>query len=160
VQTGTLNSGGLLTLPTTLTMLLEIGAKAKRLAYLGGYWIGRIECRKLLKFGRLANPACTPESHRCRISDRTRSANNNAIVTKLHHKFGILTLRRSGVSKGHCVRVSPALLYTTEADLDKPVFALDQISKRLMARAEKRLIANWRKVRYRFCSIKRASALE
>ena len=35
----------------------------------------------------------------------------------------ILTVRRAGVAKGQCIRVTPAL-YTEEADLDRLVEAL------------------------------------
>jgi selenocysteine lyase/cysteine desulfurase len=48
-------------------------------------------------------------------------------VTELREKHGIFSVRRAGVAKGQCIRISPAL-FTTEADLDKFVLAMAKIT--------------------------------
>jgi isopenicillin-N epimerase len=58
-----------------------------------------------------------------RIKGKTTAAENNALVDALLNHYGIFTVRRGGVAKGHCVRISPAL-YNDEQDLDRLVRAL------------------------------------
>jgi len=41
----------------------------------------------------------------------------------LRDSYRIMTVRRAGVAKGQCIRVTPAL-FTDEADLDRLVEAL------------------------------------
>jgi selenocysteine lyase/cysteine desulfurase len=41
----------------------------------------------------------------------------------LRDRHKVLTVRRDGVAKGQCIRVSPAL-YTTEEEVDRLVAAL------------------------------------
>ena len=133
VHTGTTNFATVLTLPTALAVHLEIGAKAKaqRLAYLRDYWVSKVRSLKNIEILTPDEPGMYAGITSFRFSGKTSSADNTAIVTELRDKFGILTVRRSGVSKGNCIRVSPAL-YTSEADLDKLVLALGEISKRLV----------------------------
>ena len=133
VPTGTTNFATVLALPTALAVHLEIGAKAKaqRLAYLRDYWVSKVRSLKNIEILTPDEPGMYAGITSFRFSGKTSSADNTAIVTELRDKFGILTVRRSGVSKGNCIRVSPAL-YTSEADLDKLVLALGEISKRLV----------------------------
>ena len=58
-----------------------------------------------------------------RLSGKTSAADNNAIVSALRDQHGIFTVRRAGVAKGQCIRVSPAL-FTTPADVDRLATAL------------------------------------
>ncbi|MNW17117.1 hypothetical protein D3C71_2161910 [compost metagenome] len=62
-----------------------------------------------------------------RLAGKTSAADNNAIVAELRDKHGIFSVRRAGVAKGQCIRISPAL-YTTEGDMDKLVAALKAIT--------------------------------
>jgi isopenicillin-N epimerase len=48
-------------------------------------------------------------------------------VAQLRDQFGVFTVRRAGVAKGQCIRVSPAI-YTSEADLDRLVQALRAVT--------------------------------
>jgi len=62
-----------------------------------------------------------------RLAGKTSKADNDAIVAELRDKHKVMTVRRAGVAKGQCIRVSPAL-YTTEADIDRFVEALAIVS--------------------------------
>ena len=62
-----------------------------------------------------------------RLAGKGTAAANNAIVAQLRDQFGIVTVRRGGVAKGQCIRVSPAI-YTSEAELDRLVQALRAIT--------------------------------
>ena len=58
-----------------------------------------------------------------RVKDKGSREDNNALVAALRDRHKVLTVRRDGVAKGQCIRVSPAL-YTTEEDVDRFVAAL------------------------------------
>ena len=47
----------------------------------------------------------------------------------LHDEFGIFTFQRTGIAKGDCVRVTPAL-YNTPGDADRLVAALKVVASR------------------------------
>ncbi|MDD2545684.1 MAG: aminotransferase class V-fold PLP-dependent enzyme [Burkholderiaceae bacterium] len=132
VHTGTTNFATLLTLPMALAVHAEIGPKAKadRLVYLRDYWVNRVSGLPNLEILTPNEPGMYAGITSFRFAGKVSSADNTAIVTELRDQHGVLTVRRGGVAKGHCIRVSPAL-YTTEADLDKLVLGLTAISKRL-----------------------------
>jgi isopenicillin-N epimerase len=125
VHTGTYNFATLLTLPAALALHADIGpqAKALRLRYLRDYWVSRAGDIKGLQILTPNEPGMAAGITSLRFAGKTAAADNNAIVTRLREKHGLFTVRRGGVAKGHCIRISPAL-YTTEADLDKLVAAL------------------------------------
>ena len=62
-----------------------------------------------------------------RLAGKTSKADNDAVVAKLRDSYKVLTVRRAGVAKGQCIRVTPAL-HTEEADLDRLVEALAAIT--------------------------------
>lgn len=129
VHTGTTNFAATLALPAALKLHQQIGAKAKqaRLRYLRDRWV--VPARA---FGRLEiltpdEPGMAAGITSFRLQGKTTAADNNAVVARLREQYGIFTVRRAGVAKGQCVRVSPAL-YTTEADMDRLVAALREMS--------------------------------
>lgn len=130
VHTGTLNFAAALTLPTALDLHESITAAAKeaRLRHLRNYWVER--ARKLPGIEIL-----TPDDARMhagitsfRLVGMGSKDDNNAIVGTLRDQHRVLTVRRAGVAKGQCIRVSPAL-YTTETELDRLVAALSAVSR-------------------------------
>lgn len=133
VHTGTTNFAATLTLPTALAVHQEIGtaAKAARLAYLRNYWVGKVRGLTNIEILTPDEAGMYAGITSFRFSGKTSSADNTAIVNELRDQYGVLTVRRGGVAKGNCIRVSPAL-YNNEADLDKLVAALTAISKRLL----------------------------
>ena len=64
-----------------------------------------------------------------RLRGRGDAASNPAITKSLLDEFGIFTFARTGLAKGDCVRVTPAL-YNSAADVDKLAEALTKIAAR------------------------------
>lgn len=125
VHTGTANFATFLTLPTALKLHQDIGARAKqaRLRHLRDHWVSRARGFKGLEILTPDEPGMAAGITSFRFAGKTSAADNNAIVAELRDKHGIFSVRRAGVAKGQCIRISPAL-YTTEGDMDKLVAAL------------------------------------
>lgn len=130
VHSGTYNFASVLALPAALTLHSEIGPKAKelRLRHLRDYWVSRARQIKNIEILTPDEPGMAAGITSFRLKDKTSSADNNALVAALRDRFGIFSVRRGGVAKGQCVRISPAI-YTNEADLDRFVSALHSIDK-------------------------------
>ena len=130
VHSGTYNFASVLSLPAALSLHAEIGPKAKevRLRYLRDYWVSRSRDLKNIEILTPDEPGMAAGITSFRLKDKTSAADNNALVALLRDKFGIFSVRRGGVAKGQCVRISPAL-YTNEADLDRFVAALGTIAR-------------------------------
>jgi len=129
VHTGTANFASYLTLPAALQLHQQIGARAKqaRLRHLRDYWVSRTRDIQGLEILTPDEPGMAAGITSFRLAGKTSAADNNAVVARLREQFGVFTVRRAGVAKGQCVRVSPAL-YTTEADMDRLVAALQGIT--------------------------------
>lgn len=129
VHTGTANFAAYLALPTALQLHQQIGARAKqaRLRHLRDHWVSRARGFKGLEILTPDEPGMAAGITSFRLAGKTTAADNNAIVAALRDKHGVFTVRRAGVAKGQCIRVSPAL-YSTEADMDRLVAALRAIT--------------------------------
>lgn len=125
VHTGTYNFASVLALPGALALHQQIGprAKALRLRHLRDYWVSRVRGFKGLEILTPDEPGMAAGITSFRLAGKGTAADNNAIVAQLRDQFGIFTVRRAGVAKGQCIRVSPAI-YTSEGDLDRLVQAL------------------------------------
>ncbi|WFU33692.1 aminotransferase class V-fold PLP-dependent enzyme [Bradyrhizobium brasilense] len=125
VHTGTVNFATILTVPTALALHQEIGAPAKqaRLRYLRDYWVHRVRAFKDIDILTPDESGLYGAITSFRVAGKTSKADNDAMVAKLRDSYRVLTVRRAGVAKGQCIRVTPAL-YTNEADLDRLVDAL------------------------------------
>jgi len=64
-----------------------------------------------------------------RLHGRGDAASNQAITKSLLDEFGVFTFARTGLAKGDCVRVTPAL-YNSSADADKLARALTTMAAR------------------------------
>ncbi|UFZ05255.1 aminotransferase class V-fold PLP-dependent enzyme [Bradyrhizobium ontarionense] len=129
VHTGTVNFATVLTVPTALALHQEIGAAAKqaRLRYLRDSWVRRVRTFKGVEILTPDEPGLYGAITSFRLSGKISKADNEAIVARLRDDHKVLTVRRAGVAKGQCIRVTPAL-YTGEEDLDRLVEALAVIS--------------------------------
>jgi isopenicillin-N epimerase len=129
VHTGTSNFAGILSLPAALALHQQIGpnAKALRLRHLRDYWVSRARTIRGVEILTPDEPGMAAGITSFRLAGKTSAADNNAIVAQLREKHGIFSVRRGGIARGQCVRISPAL-YTMEADLDRFVAALDAIA--------------------------------
>jgi isopenicillin-N epimerase len=129
VHTGTVNFATVLTVPAALALHQEIGAAAKqaRLRHLRDYWVSRVRPFKDIEILTPDEAGLYGAITSFRLAGKTSKADNEAIVAKLRDGFKVHTVRRAGVAKGQCIRVTPAL-YTEEADLDRLVDALAVIT--------------------------------
>ena len=125
VHTGTINFATVLTVPTAIALHQEIGTAAKqaRLRHLRDYWVSRVRAFKGLEILTPDEAGLYGALTSFRLSGKTGKADNDAIVARLRDEHKVLTVRRAGVAKGQCIRVTPAL-YTDETDLDRLVEAL------------------------------------
>ncbi|CAH1660289.1 Cysteine desulfurase [Hyphomicrobiales bacterium] len=129
VHTGTVNFASVLALPQAIALHQSIGASAKqaRLTFLRDYWVSRSRGFKGLEILTPDEPGMYGAITSFRFAGKTDKAENDKIVAALRDTHRILTVRRAGVAKGQCIRVTPAL-YTRTADLDKLVDALAVLS--------------------------------
>jgi selenocysteine lyase/cysteine desulfurase len=129
VHSGTSNFATLLTVPLALSIHQKIGAHAKesRLRYLRNHWVSQVQTLPSLEILTPNDPNMTAGITSFRIKGKNTAADNNALVAELLNKYGLFAVRRGGVAKGHCVRISPAL-YNNENDLDRLAWALKNIA--------------------------------
>lgn len=125
VHTGTVNFATVLTVPTAVALHQQIGAAAKqaRLRHLRDYWVSRVRRFKDIEILTPDEAGSYGAITSFRLAGKTSKVDNEAIVVKLRDSHKVMTVRRTGVAKGQCIRVTPAL-FTDEADLDRLVEAL------------------------------------
>jgi isopenicillin-N epimerase len=125
VHTGTSNFAAVLTLPFALKFHEAIGtpAKAARLRFLRDRWVAKARALPNVEVLTPDEPGLAAGITSFRLKNKGSREDNNALVVALRDKHRVLTVRRDGVAKGQCIRVSPAL-YTTEEEVDRFVAAL------------------------------------
>ena len=125
VHTGTSNFAAILTLPLALKFHEAIGtpAKAARLRFLRDRWVDKARDLPNIEVLTPDEPGLAAGITSFRVKDKGSRDDNNALVVALRDKHKVLTVRRDGVTRGQCIRVSPAL-YTTEDEVDRFVAAL------------------------------------
>lgn len=128
VHTGTSNYGTLLTIPDALDFHDLIGIKNKepRLRYLRSLWVDPLRDHPELEILTPADPRLHGGITSFRIKGRTSDAENIALAKELLDRFNIFTVYRTGIAKGACIRVTPAL-FTQEEDVQALVPALQAI---------------------------------
>ena len=131
LHTGTANFAIVMTIPDALDFQAKIGVenKAARLRYLRDSWV-----KEVRRVGGVQ--VLTPDDadlvgaiSSFRLHGRTTAAANQAIAKTLLDEFGLFTFYRTGLAKGDCVRVTPAL-YNGVADAEKLGRALRTIAAR------------------------------
>jgi isopenicillin-N epimerase len=128
IHTGTYNFATMLSVPKAIEIHETIGIAAKqaRLRYLRDYWVARARAIDGVEILTPDEPGMSGALTSFRLAGKGAKADNDAVVAALRDRK-ILTVRRAGVAKGQCVRVTPAL-YTGTADLDRFVAALGEIA--------------------------------
>lgn len=125
VHTGTTNFAAALSVPAAIRLHQQITASAKqaRLTYLRNYWVEKLRGTEGIEILTPDDDTMHAGITSFRFAGKTSKQDNDAIVATLRDTHKVLTTRRAGVSKGQCIRVSPAL-YTTKAEMDQLVTAL------------------------------------
>jgi isopenicillin-N epimerase len=126
VHQGTVDYSAPLTVPAALDFQKTLGgtpAKLARLQYLRNRWVKPLRGLEGLEILLPDDPRLHGATTSFRIKGRTSLADNIAITDVLLQRFGIMTVHRSGLADGACVRVTPSL-FTTPAEVDQLVPAL------------------------------------
>ena len=128
---GTTNFAVMMTIPAAFDFQETIGIphKAARLRYLRDRWVGAV--REVPGVDVL-----TPDEEGMagaitsfRLHGRGGRDANVAAARTLADEFGIFTVQRSGLARGDCVRVTPAL-HNLPADMDRLADALRTMAAR------------------------------
>ena len=129
VHSGTLNFAAPLTAPAALDFHESIGPanKAARLRYLRDRWVTAVR-------GLPAVQILTPDDRELagaitsfRLNGGTTADHNQRLVETLRDRYGVLTARRTGIARGDCVRVTPAI-YNSLADVDRLTAAIQELA--------------------------------
>lgn len=129
VHLGTVDFAPQLTLPAALDFqasVLPVRMKLARLQYLRNHWVRPLRGLSGLEIMVGDDPATFGAITSFRIAGHVSAADNIAITDILFDRYKIMTVHRTGLADGACVRVTPAL-FTTPADLDRLVVALKQL---------------------------------
>lgn len=119
VHTGTVDMAAQLTVLDALRFQAAIGtpARAARLRWLRDRWAEAVRGVDGIEILTPADPRLHGGITSFRLRGRTSVAENIALAKTLLDEFGIFTVHRSGVAKGACIRVTPAM-FTTPGDVD------------------------------------------
>lgn len=131
IHTGTTDFAAVMTVPDALDFQERIGVprKAARLRYLRDAWAEPARAIPGVDVLTPNDPVLVGAITSFRLQGDGSRARNVAIARTLLDEFGIFTVARSGLAKGDCVRVTPAL-YSTPADAAKLVAALRVMAAR------------------------------
>ena len=131
LHTGTVNFATMMTVPDALAFQASIGVenKAARLRYLRDRWVNAVRNVKGVDILTPDDPHLVGAITGFRLHGRGDAESNRAVTRTLLDEFGIFTFARTGIAKGDCVRVTPAL-YNSVSDLDKLAAALTKIAAR------------------------------
>ncbi len=131
IHTGTTDFAAVMTVPDALDFQDRIGVprKAARLRYLRDAWAR--PARDIAGVDVLTpdDASLVGAITSIRLHGDGSRAANVALARTLLDEFGIFTVARSGLAKGDCVRVTPAL-YSTPDDAARLVAALREVAAR------------------------------
>lgn len=129
VHTGTVNFAAALTAPAALDFHERVGPanKAARLRYLRDRWVGAVR-------GLPGVQILTPDDRDLaagitsfRLNGGTSSDHNQRLIETLRDRYGLFTARRTGIARGDCVRITPAI-YNSTADVDRLAAAITTLA--------------------------------
>ena len=129
VHQGTLDYAPQLTLPAALDFqeqVLPVPMKLARLQWLRNRWAQPLRGLSGLEIMLGDDPATFGAITSFRIAGHTSTADNIAITDTLFNQYRIMTVHRSGLADGACVRVTPGL-FTKATDCDRLVAALKDL---------------------------------
>jgi len=131
IHTGTTHFATVMTIPDALDFQASIGIdhKSARLRFLRDRWA--VAARSIDGVDILTpdDPALVGAITSFRLHGRGEREANQAVARTLLEEFSLFTYWRTGLAKGDCVRVTPAL-YNTPADADRLVAALRVVAAR------------------------------
>jgi selenocysteine lyase/cysteine desulfurase len=131
VHTGTANFAAYLSVPAALDFHAAVGPalKAARLRYLRDHWVGAVRGTNGIDVLAPDEAGMAAAITSFRLHGRGGRSENQEIARELLEKHRLFTVWRTGISKGDCVRVTPAL-YNAPADAERLALALKSIAAR------------------------------
>jgi len=125
IHTGTSDFAALLTLPAALTFQQAIGRarRAARLRALRNRWVSKVRGVSGIEVLTPDDPALHGAITSFRFAGVTSVEGNVALAGRLLERHRIFTVHRTGVARGACVRVTPAL-FSTMDQMDRLAEAL------------------------------------
>jgi selenocysteine lyase/cysteine desulfurase len=129
IHSGTANFATFLTVPAALDFHDAVGPafKAARVRYLRDRWVRAVRGVRGVDVLTPDDREMTAAITSFRLHGRTSKEDNDRIVKDLLDRYRIFTVRRSGLERGDCVRVTPAL-YNSAADVDRLAAALKEMA--------------------------------
>ena len=128
VHSGTMNFAAVLTAPAALDFHEQIGAaKFARLRYLRDRWVTAVRHLTGMEILTPDEPGRVAGMTSFRLNGTT-TEHNQRLVETLRDRFGVFTARRTGMARGDCVRVTPAI-YNSVADVDRLAAALTELAR-------------------------------
>jgi selenocysteine lyase/cysteine desulfurase len=131
IHTGTSNFAAFLSVPTALDFHDAVGPayKASRLRHLRDRWVEQVRGKPGIEVLTPDEPGMAAAITGFRLHGRGRRAENQLVVQELLERHRLFTVWRTGLARGDCVRVTPAL-YNTPADADRLAAAMTAIAAR------------------------------
>ena len=131
IHTGTTHFATVMTIPDALDFQASIGIdhKSARLRFLRDRWAVAARAINGVDILTPDDPALVGAITSFRLHGRGERDANQAVARTLLEEFSLFTYWRTGLAKGDCVRVTPAL-YNTPADADRLVAALRVVAAR------------------------------
>jgi len=131
VHTGTTNFAAVLTVPAALDFHEAVGPayKAARVHYLRNRWVGAVREIRGVDVLTPDDPRMVAAITSFRLGGATSSADNQRTVDELRGRYGIFSVKRNGIRRGECVRITPSL-YNTPDHCDTLVAALSEMAGR------------------------------
>ena len=131
LHTGTMNFATILTVADALDFQATIGIerKAARLRYLRDRWVAAVRGVTGINVLTPDEPGMVGAITGVRLQGRGTREANQTIVRTLHDNYKLFTQWRTGLAKGDCVRITPAL-YNSAADADRLAGALRTLASR------------------------------
>jgi selenocysteine lyase/cysteine desulfurase len=129
VHSGTVNFAAMLTAPAALDFHERVGAanKAARLRYLRDRWVQAVRGLRGVEILTPDEPGGAGGITSFRLNGTT-TEHNQRLVETLRDRYGIFTARRTGIARGDCVRVTPAI-YNSAADVDRLAAAITELAR-------------------------------
>jgi isopenicillin-N epimerase len=129
VHSGTVNFAAALTAPAALDFHDGIGPanKAARLRYLRDRWVTAVRGLRGVQILTPDDRGLAAGITSFRLNGGVTNDQNQRLIETLRDRYGLFTARRTGISRGDCVRVTPAV-YNSAADVDRLVTAIKELA--------------------------------
>lgn len=130
VHSGTVNFAAALTAPGALDFHEIIGPanKAARLRYLRDRWVTAVRSTRGVQILTPDDPDLAAGITSFRLNGGVSSDHNQRLVETLRDRYGLFTARRTGIARGDCVRITPAI-YNGVDDVDRLAAAIKELAQ-------------------------------